>query len=43
MDAKRNSYTTDREIVLTRDLDAPRELAWKAMTSPRTRGHKNVI
>jgi uncharacterized protein YndB with AHSA1/START domain len=27
--------TTDREIVITRLLDAPRELAWQAMTDPR--------
>ena len=27
--------TTDREIVITRVLDAPRELAWQAMTDPR--------
>lgn len=27
--------TTDREIVITRLLDAPRELAWQAMTDPK--------
>jgi uncharacterized protein YndB with AHSA1/START domain len=27
--------TADREIVLTRILDAPRELVWQAITSPR--------
>jgi uncharacterized protein YndB with AHSA1/START domain len=27
--------TTDREIVITRVFDAPRELAWQAMTDPR--------
>lgn len=27
--------STDREIVITRLLDAPRELAWQAMTDPR--------
>ncbi|MGD0103160.1 MAG: SRPBCC domain-containing protein [Rhodopila sp.] len=26
---------TDREILITRDFDAPRELAWQAMTNPR--------
>ena len=26
---------TDREIVITRDFDAPRELVWEAMTDPR--------
>lgn len=25
----------DREVVITRTLDAPRELAWEAMTNPR--------
>ena len=28
------TVTTDREIVLTRLLDAPRELVWKAWTEP---------
>jgi uncharacterized protein YndB with AHSA1/START domain len=28
------SSTADREIVLTRDLDAPRELVWRAYTEP---------
>ena len=27
--------TADREIVITRTFDAPRELAWQAMTDPR--------
>jgi uncharacterized protein YndB with AHSA1/START domain len=27
--------TTDREIVITRVFDAPRELAWQAMTDPK--------
>ena len=26
--------TADREIVLTRDFDAPRELVWRAWTDP---------
>jgi len=26
--------TTDREIIITRDFDAPRELVWQAMTDP---------
>jgi uncharacterized protein YndB with AHSA1/START domain len=26
--------TTDREIIITRDFDAPRELVWKAWTTP---------
>jgi len=26
---------TDREILITRELDAPRELAWQAMTNPK--------
>jgi len=29
------SPTTDREIVIARTFDAPRELAWQAMTDPR--------
>jgi uncharacterized protein YndB with AHSA1/START domain len=29
------SPTADREIVITRIFDAPRELAWQAMTDPR--------
>ena len=29
------SPESDREIVVTRVLDAPRELAWQAMTDPR--------
>jgi uncharacterized protein YndB with AHSA1/START domain len=29
------SPTAEREIVITRMLDAPRELAWQAMTDPR--------
>jgi uncharacterized protein YndB with AHSA1/START domain len=38
MDAKRNSPdtpTADREIVITRTVDAPRELVWQAWTDPR--------
>jgi uncharacterized protein YndB with AHSA1/START domain len=27
--------TSDREIVITRDFDAPRELVWQAMTDPQ--------
>src|ERR1700736_566480 len=27
--------TSDREIVITRSFDAPRELAWEAMTNPK--------
>jgi uncharacterized protein YndB with AHSA1/START domain len=37
MDARRNDpgvATADREIVLTRVFDAPRELVWRAMTDP---------
>lgn len=37
MDAAKNSpayESTDREIVLTRVFDAPRELVWQAMTDP---------
>ncbi|MDR3532189.1 MAG: SRPBCC domain-containing protein, partial [Rhodopila sp.] len=30
-----NNATADREIVITRVLDAPRELVWQAMTNPR--------
>lgn len=30
-----NASTTDREIVLTRVFDAPRELVWKAWTDPK--------
>ena len=29
------SDTTDREMVITRILDAPRELVWEAMTNPK--------
>lgn len=29
------SPTTDREIVITRDFDAPRELVWQVWTDPR--------
>ncbi len=29
-----SSSTADREIVLTRELDAPRELVWRAYTEP---------
>lgn len=29
-----SSSTEDREIVLTRELDAPRELVWRAYTDP---------
>ena len=38
MDAKRNSSieeTADREFVLTRVFDAPRELVWEAWTDPK--------
>jgi uncharacterized protein YndB with AHSA1/START domain len=38
MDAKRNSSiekTADREIVITRVFDAPRELVWEAWTDPK--------
>ncbi|MGA9031500.1 MAG: SRPBCC family protein [Sulfuricaulis sp.] len=38
MDAKRNSpieETADREFVLTRVFDAPRELVWEAWTNPK--------
>jgi uncharacterized protein YndB with AHSA1/START domain len=38
MDARRNSdaaSTADREIVITRTFDAPRELVWEAMTNPK--------
>lgn len=37
MDARKNSdaaSTADREIVITRTFDAPRELVWEAMTNP---------
>src|SRR5512147_587972 len=37
MDAKRSSpvaETVDREIVITRTFDAPRELVWQAWTDP---------
>ena len=33
-DAANNSDTRDREIVITRVFDAPRELVWEAMTKP---------
>ncbi len=37
MDARKNNpaaETVDREIVITRTVDAPRELVWNAMTDP---------
>lgn len=37
MDTRRNSdtaNTADREIVITRTFDAPRELVWEAMMNP---------
>ena len=37
MDARTNnaaSSTADREIIITRTFDAPRELVWEAMTNP---------
>lgn len=37
MDTRKNSpaaETADREIVITRTVDAPRELVWDAMTDP---------
>ncbi|HEX6371871.1 MAG TPA: SRPBCC family protein [Longimicrobium sp.] len=33
-DATAPSSTADREIVLSRELDAPRELVWRAYTEP---------
>ncbi len=35
MNAKTQSNSTDREIVMTRTFDAPRELVWKAWTDPQ--------
>jgi uncharacterized protein YndB with AHSA1/START domain len=35
MPAKNNEPTADREIVLTRIFDAPRELVWEAWTNPK--------
>jgi uncharacterized protein YndB with AHSA1/START domain len=37
MDARKNDLTNtaDREIVITRTFDAPRELVWKAWTNPK--------
>ena len=38
MDARKNSpvaETADREIILTRVFDAPRELVWEAWTDPK--------
>jgi uncharacterized protein YndB with AHSA1/START domain len=32
---QKNGGASDREIVITRDFDAPRELVWEAMTDPR--------
>src|SRR5690349_21180875 len=29
------SHRTDRELVVTRDFDAPRELVWEAWTNPQ--------
>jgi len=35
MTDKINESTADREIIIIRDFDAPRELVWEAMTDPR--------
>ena len=37
MTSKKNppKETSDREIVITRDFNAPRELVWEAMTNPK--------
>ena len=34
-----NQSTSDREIVMSRIFDAPRELVWQAMTDPKHVGH----
>ncbi len=34
-----SSHTSDREIVITRVYDAPRELVWEAMTDPKHVAH----
>lgn len=34
-----DTSTEDREILVTRVLDAPRELVWKAFTDPKHVGH----
>jgi len=33
--AKSNSDTSDREIIISREFDAPREMIWDAMTDPK--------
>lgn len=35
MDAGKSDFTADREIVITRMLDAPRERVWEAWTNPQ--------
>ena len=35
MAEKMNESTSDREILITRDFNAPRELVWDAMTNPQ--------
>jgi uncharacterized protein YndB with AHSA1/START domain len=35
MSEKENTSTSDREIVVSRVFDAPRELVWQAMTDPK--------
>jgi uncharacterized protein YndB with AHSA1/START domain len=35
MDAGKSDFTADREIVITRTLDAPRERVWEAWTNPQ--------
>lgn len=39
MNVKKSESTTDREIVLTREVDAPRELVWKLWTTPEHLTH----
>jgi uncharacterized protein YndB with AHSA1/START domain len=34
MEEKKNKLTVERELVITRIFDAPRELVWKAWTDP---------
>lgn len=34
-DSANNTDTSDREIIISRLIDAPRELVWEAMTNPK--------
>ena len=39
MSSTTEGNTADREIVISRVVDAPRELVWEAMTNPKHVGN----